>query len=139
MGGGFEPVDMERQRGEQSLRQRGDFGRDAETRHVGQMQHAEHNEQQKQKRRDARKADAIEDRRAHPRERPEASQRSKRNQEAGDGEEDGNAVAAIKKEEMVDPARKQRCETMAAEGKMDVDVQQNDGKDGYAAKQIDAI
>ncbi len=45
-GVGFQPVDVEGERGEERLRQRGDFGRDAEAVDVGEVQDAEDREQE---------------------------------------------------------------------------------------------
>ena len=134
----FEDVDVEGECGEENLRQDGDFRRDAEALDAGEVEDAEDDEQKKQQRGDAGKADAVEGDGMHAGERSEAADGGERDEESGDGEEEGDAVIAVEEEQVIEPTRELGADGVRG-GQMDVDVEQDDGEDGKAAQEVDAV
>src|ERR1700761_723981 len=84
---GFEPVEMERECGEESARKREDFLVDDVAVDVQKMQQTQDGEHEQQQGHDARETDAVEGARPDGVERTEAAQRGERDEEAGDSEE----------------------------------------------------
>ena len=99
-----------------------------------QMQNAEHCQEQEQQRHDARETDAIEDGKPDLAERSEAAQRRECDEEAGDSEEDGDAVATVAPNEGTEHGRPVCAKVqLVQKDQANPDVKQDDGEDGQAA------
>ena len=134
---GFIPVEGEGKRGEEGAGERGVGLVDDVRLNVQQVEEAEDGEQEQEQRCDAGKANAIEDAGAHGGEGAEALDGGPRDEESGDGEEDGDAVAAVAEEQMTEPARERGVDGEIGEGEAEPGVEENDGQDGEAAEDVD--
>lgn len=135
----FEPVEMKGEGGKQRAREGEEFFVDDVAFNTQQMQRAQDGEHEQQQRHDAREADAVEGARPDGIQRAEAAQRGERDQEAGDGEEGRDAVAAVEEDEVACVLRPVPAEPHVDAVKANEDVQQDDREDREPAQDIDPI
>jgi hypothetical protein len=130
---------MKCQRREKGAGERKERLVDAEAIDVRQMKNAQHGKQEQQQRHDAGESDAIKNRGAHRGQRAEPSQRREADQKARDGEEDGDAVAAIVEDGAPCESGPIRAKMNIRKRETDQNVEQDDGHDRESTQDVHAI
>lgn len=100
------------------------------------MEEAEDGEDEEQQRSDTGEADAVEEAWAHAGEAAEAPEAGEGDEEAGDGEKDRDAVAAVAEEEVREAFGKGRADVHAVEVEAQPGVEEDDGQDGEATQEV---